>query len=134
MPSNGAVPELVEASSVTGQGGFEVVADLAVEGSAFANQVAAMADEQLQGCPGLVAAGFEQGAARDGGAVQGGQISVVGLIAGIDGLTVLLGDEGVDNAGLEAGGGKGALHDTMIAARAFDGGEAVTELMSSKGL
>jgi hypothetical protein len=43
-----------------------VVADLAVEGSALAYQVAAVADEELQGSPSFVAAGFQEGAAGDG--------------------------------------------------------------------
>ena len=111
-----------------------MVADLAVEGGAFADQVAAMADEQLQGGPGLVAGGFEQGAAGDGGAMDGGQVGVVGLVAGIDGLAILLGDEGMEDAGLEAGGGEGALHEAVIAAGAFDGDEAVAELVRGEGL
>ena len=84
---------------------------------------------QLQGGPGFVAGGFEQGEAGDGGAVDGGQVGVVGLVAGIDGLAVLLGGEGVDDAGLEAGGGEGALDEAVIAAGAFDGDEAVAEVV-----
>ena len=129
VPGDGAVPEVVEAGGEAGQGGFEVFADLAVEGGAFADEVAAMADEQLQGRPGLVAGGFEQGEAGDGGAVDGGQVGVVGLVAGIDGLAELLGGEGMDDAGLEAGGGEGALDDAVIAAGAFDGDEAVAEVV-----
>ena len=132
--ANRTLPELVEASGEAGQGGFEVFADLAVQGGAFTDQVAAMADEQLQGGPGVVAGGFEQGEAGDGGAMHGAQVGVVGLVAGIDGLAVLLGDEGVEDAGLEAGGGEGALHEAVIAAGAFDGDEAVVELVRVEGL
>ena len=49
VPGDGAVPELVEAGGEAGQGGLEVVADLAVEGGALADEVAAVADEELQG-------------------------------------------------------------------------------------
>src|SRR5579862_7838000 len=125
MPGDGTFPELVEAGGVAGQGGFEVVANLAVEGGAFADEVAAMTDDELQGGPGFVARRFEQRATGDGGAMDGGQIGVVGFVAGIDGLTILLGDEGVEDARLEAGGGEGALDEAVIAAGAFDGDEAV---------
>ena len=74
------------------------------------------------------------GAAGDGGAVDGGQVGVIGLVAGIDGLAILLGDEGVEDAGLEAGGGEGALDNAVIAAGAFDGDEAVVELVAAEGL
>ena len=70
MPGDGAFPEFVEAGGEAGQGGFEVVADLAVEGGAFADEVAAVTDDELEGGPGFVARGFEQGATGDGGAVD----------------------------------------------------------------
>ena len=70
VPGNGALPELVEAGGVARQGGFEVIADLAVEGGALDDQVTTVTDQQLQSGPGLVAAGFEQRAAGDGGAVD----------------------------------------------------------------
>ena len=55
MPRKSALPEFVEAGGEAGQGGFEVVADLAVEGGAFADQIAAMADDELQSGPGFIA-------------------------------------------------------------------------------
>src|SRR3954467_13948274 len=91
VPGEGAVPELVEAGGVAGQGGLEMVADLAVESRTLADEIAAMADDQLQRGPGFVTGGLKQGAAGDGGAMEGGQVGVVGLVAGIDGLAVLLG-------------------------------------------
>jgi hypothetical protein len=134
MPGDLALPELVEAGGVAGHGRFEVVADLAVEGGAFADQVAAVADDQLQGGPGFIAAGLEQGAAGDGGAVEGGQVGVIGLGAGVDGLAVLLGDEGVQDACLEAGGGEGPLDEAVIAAGTFDGHQAIAELVGGEGV
>src|SRR5262249_7590327 len=133
-PGQGALPELVEAGGEPGQGGLQVVADLAVEGGALADQAAAMADEQEQGGPGLVAGGLQEGAAGDGGPVQRGQVGVVGLVAGIDTLAILLGDEGVHDAGLEAGGGKGALDQAVVAAGALDGDQAVAELVGGEGI
>jgi hypothetical protein len=133
VPGEGALPELVEAGGEAGQGGFEVVADLAVEGGALADEVAAVTDDELQRGPGLVAGGFEEGAAGDGGPVDGGQVGVVSLVARIDGLAVLLGDEGVEDAGLETGGGEGALHQAVIAAGAFDGDQAIAELVVGEG-
>src|SRR5437868_4826180 len=128
VPGNRILPELVEARGVTRQGGFEMVANLTVESGALADQITAVADEQLQGGPGLVPRSFQERAAGDGGAVDGGQVGVVGLIAGIGGLAVLLGDEGMENAGLETGRAEGALHEPVIASRAFDGDEAIAEL------
>src|SRR5579859_3627721 len=132
VPGHGAVPELVEAGGEAGQGGFEVVADLAVEGGAFADEVAAVADDQLQGGPGLVAGGLKQGATGDGGAVDGGEVGVIGLVGRIDTLAILLGDEGMKDARLEAGGGEGALDEAVVAAGAFDGDQAIAESVSVK--
>jgi hypothetical protein len=49
-------------------------------------------------------------------------------------LAILLGDEGVEDARLEAGGGEGALDEAMIAAGAFDGDEAVEDVVFGEGL
>src|SRR5262245_57817849 len=133
VPGDGAVPELVEAGGVARQGRFEVIADLAVEGGAFADQVAAVADDELQAGPSLIAAGLLQGAAGDGGAVDGGQVGVVGLVAGIDGLAILFGDEGVQDACLETGSGAGALDAAVVAAGACDGDETIAEVVGGKG-
>src|SRR5207244_2150459 len=115
------------------QGGLEVVADLAVEGRALADEVAAVPNDELQGRPGFIAGGFQQGAAGDGGAVDGGEVRIVGLVAGIDRLAILLGGEGMKDTRLEAGGGEGALDEAVIASGAFDGDEAIAELVSRKG-
>ena len=58
VPGNGALPEFVEAGGEAGQGRLQVVANLTIEGGALADQIAAMADEQLQGGPGFVAGRF----------------------------------------------------------------------------
>src|SRR5207249_8140494 len=114
-------------------GGFQVVANLAVQGGAFADQIAAVPDDELQRGPGLVAGRFEQRTTGDGGAVDGREVGVVGFVAGIDGLAVLLGDEGVQDACLEAGRGEAALDDAVIATGAFDGDEAILELVLGEG-
>jgi hypothetical protein len=133
VPGHSAVPELVEAVGESGEGSLEVVADLAVEGGAFADQIAAVTDEQLQGGPGFVAGGLQESAAGDGGAMDGGEVGVVGLVGGVGGLAILLGDEGVKDACLETCGGESALHQAVIAAGAFDGDEAIAELVGGKG-
>src|SRR5581483_5082600 len=129
VPRNGAVPELVEAGGVAGQAGFEVVANLTVQSRTLADQIAAMADEQLQGRPGLVARGFQQRATRDGSPMDGREVLVVGLVARIDRLAVLLGDEGMKDTGLEARRRERALHEAVITARAFDGDHAIVEVV-----
>jgi hypothetical protein len=93
-----------------------------------------MADQELKRGPGLVAGGFEQGAAGDRRTMDGGQIGVVGFVAGVDGNAVLLGDEGMENACLETGGGEVTLHGAVIAAGAFDGHDAVAELVLLEGV
>jgi hypothetical protein len=98
------------------------------------DQVASMANDELQSGPGLVAFLLLERAAGDRGAVQGSEVNVVGLVAGIDGLPVLLGDEGVNDACLEAGSGEGALDKTVVASGTFDGGDAVEELVVGEGL
>jgi hypothetical protein len=133
VPRERALPELVEAGRVAGHGGFEVVADLTVEGRALADQVATVADEQLQRGPSLVAGGFQKRAARDGSAVDGSQVCVVSLVAGINRLAVLLGDKRMEDAGLETSGAEGALHDPVITAGAFDGDHAVADLVLLEG-
>src|SRR5260370_30132895 len=133
VPGNGTIPQPAEAGGEAGKGGFQVLPDLTVERRAFADEIAAMADEQLQRGPRFVAGRFLQGAAGDGGAMDGIQIGIIGFVAGIDGLAILFGDEGVEDAGLEAGGGKGALNDAMIPARAFDGDEAAASLLVGEG-
>src|SRR5260370_24029164 len=133
VPRNGTLPELGEAGGVAGHGGFQVVANVAVEGGAFADQVAAVADDELQRGPGLVAGGFEQRATGDGRTMDGGQVGVVGFVAGIDRLAVVLGDKGMQDARLETSRGEGALHDPVIASGAFDGDHTVTDLVLVEG-
>ena len=134
VPGNQALEELAEAVGVARQSRFEVLADLAVERGAFADEVAALADDQLQLGPGLVAFLLLERTAGDGGAVQGSEVGVIGLDAGIDGLSVLLGDEGMKDACLEAGGREGALDETVVATGAFDGNDAVLKLVLGEGL
>ena len=110
-----------------------MVADLAVEGRALADQVAAVADHQLQRGPSLVAGGFQKRAARDGSAMDGSQVGVVGFVAGINRLAVLLGDKRMEDAGLETSRAESALHDPVIAAGAFDGDHAVADLVLLEG-
>src|SRR5438128_4183909 len=40
----------------------------------------------------------------------------------------------MEDAGLETGGGEGALHDTVIATRAFDGDQTVAQLVLREGV
>src|SRR5215470_3469071 len=93
-----------------------------------------MPNEQLQSGPGFVPSDFEKRTSGYGGAMQGGQILVVGFVARINGLTVLVRDKRVDDARLKIRGGKRPLHDVVITARALDGDQAVLQLMLLKGV
>src|SRR5262249_2158010 len=117
-----------------GQGRFEMLADLATECGNLPDEIAAVTNEQLQAGPELIARRFAQGEAVDGGAVNGGQVGIVGLVARIGRLAELLSGEGMDDARLEAGRAEGALDDAVIAARAFDGDKAVAEVVVGKDL
>ena len=77
---------------------------------------------------------LQQSTAGDRGAVNRCQVGVIGFVAGIDGLSILFGGKRMKDARLEAGGGEGALDEAVIAAGAFDGDEAVAELMVGEGL
>ena len=59
--------------------------------------------------------------------MDGEQIGVIGLVAGIGRLPVLLGGEWMNHTGLEARGGRGPLHRLVIAACAFDSHETVMD-------
>ncbi len=106
-----------------------MVANLTIEDHALADQIAAVADQQLQRGPSLVARGFQERATGDGSPMDGREVLVVGLVARINRLAVLLGGEGMKDAGLETRCRKGALHEAVIAARAFDGDDTIAKLV-----
>jgi hypothetical protein len=91
-------------------------------------------NEELKSGQLLVEAGFDQGEAVDGGAVNGRQVGVVGLVTGVGRLAELFGGKGMDNAGLLAGGGEGLLGGSVVATRALDGDEEVTNVVLAQGL
>lgn len=120
MPGQRTLPELVEAGGVAGHGRFEMVTHLTIKGGALADQIPTMANDQLQRTPSLSTRGFEQRATGYGSAMNSGQVGVISFVAGIDGLAVVLGDERMQDARLETGGGAGVLDDAVIATGAFD--------------
>ncbi len=102
-------------------------AELATQGTGFDNQVAAMTDEQAQL---LIVSGqfdFTQTKAVDRGAMNGGQIGVVGFVAGIGDLPELFGRERMHQADFEAGLAKGTLDGPMIVAGAFESDDDLAE-------
>jgi hypothetical protein len=77
---------------------------------------------------------FAQSEAVDGGALDSGQVGVVGLVAGIGGEAELLGGQGMDDAGLEAGGGDGALDREVLVAGPLDGDDEIAEIVVGPSL
>ena len=63
---------------------------------------------------------LQQAEAVDGGAVDGGEVGVVGFVAGIGGLAKLFGGVGVKDADLESRLGEGALDRAVVASRPLD--------------
>ena len=109
---------IIETACVPGQVGLDVLEDLAAEQGLLLDQVAAMAGPELQRRIGRVARGLLQAEAVDRGAEDPRlRVGRVGLGVVLGGLAVMAGDRGVDDAGVEAGGGEGALHRAMIASR-----------------
>jgi catechol 2,3-dioxygenase-like lactoylglutathione lyase family enzyme len=83
--------------------------------------VPALADQQLQLAVQRINQCLTQRAAADRGAMNGGQVRVVGLDAGIDTLAKLLGRKRTDQADVGAPGGEVPLWHLVIAARPLDG-------------
>ncbi len=129
-----ALPEGGEAGGVAGEGGIEVLAQLAADRGTLVDEIAAMADRQLQFAVQGIAGRFHQGEAVDGGAVDGGQIGVVGLDAGIAGLAKLLGGEGVHGANVAALLREGLARHVMVTPGAFDGNHEVLDVVVGAGL
>lgn len=48
--------------------------------------------------------------------------------------SIQVGDEGMEDTGLESGGRERTLHDAVIAARAFDGDQAVADVVPREGV
>ena len=84
-----------------------------------------MTDEELQFTPDQIDRSFEQGEAVDGGALNGRQIGIVGLVAGVADLAITLRRERMHDADLEAGRGEGLANDVVVSAGAFDGDDEV---------
>jgi hypothetical protein len=112
-----------------GHSGLQVFADLAAQGRGLAHEIAAVADEELEFQPRLLLGGLQEGKAGDGGALDGRQVGVIGLIAWVLGLAKLLGGEGMDDACLQACRREGALHDPVVTAGALDGDQEIVHLV-----
>ena len=78
--------------------------DLVLQGRALPDQVAAVAGQRTEPEADVVQRPFGQAEAVDRGPVDGAEVGVVGLVAGVGGEAVLLGGQGMDDAGLEPGG------------------------------
>jgi hypothetical protein len=77
---------------------------------------------------------FGQAEAIDGSPLDGEEVGVVGLVSGVGRESELLGGQGMDDAGLEPGGGDGALDREVVVAGAFGGDDEVAEIMIGRGL
>ena len=77
---------------------------------------------------------LEEAEAVDGGAMDGGEVGVVGLVAGVGGLAELLGGEGMDDADLEPGVAEGGQDRGVEPPGAFDGDDHGPEPVGLRGL
>ena len=130
----GGFEEVAETFGIARHEGVEEFFDLTKEERAFVNEIAAMSAQDLEVAilvgPNL----FDESEAVSGGAEDGGEIGVVGFVAGIGGLTVLFGREGMHKSGVKARVTKSALDGAMIVAGHFDGDDAIAQLVLSAGL
>lgn len=134
VPGAIACPQVGEVGGEAGEGGVEVLANLAAEHGRLANQFPSMSEEKLERGPSFVALGLDQGEAAHGGAMHRDEIVVVGLIARVGGLAELFGGERMNDAGFEAGGSEGALNRAMVTAGAFDRDQQIFQLMVADSL
>ena len=128
------VEDVADGGGEAGEQGVELDMDLIAEVGVLAHQVAAVAGQEPELGVGLIEHRLDQAEAIDGGPLDGAEVGVVGLVAGIGGEAELLGGQGMDDAGLEAGGGGGALDRPVIVAGAFDGDDEIAEIMVGLGL
>jgi hypothetical protein len=119
---------MTEALGIARHEGVQEFLDLTKELGAFINEIAAMASQQLDSAVGFGPSRFEQTEAMGGRAEDGGEIGVVSFVAGIGGLAILLGGEGVDESRLEASVAEGALNGAVIVAGHFDGDDAIAHV------
>jgi len=108
--------------------------DLALQGAAFAHEVAAMTNEQLQLAIRFVLFGFEEREAIDGGAMNGGEIIVVSFAVGIARLPERLGSEGMHDTRLEAGLLKSTQDKFVISTGALDSDDQITKVVLAHGV
>ena len=110
-----------------------MITDLASKRDRLADEVPAVAGQKLDLVVGRVVGRLGEPEAVDGGAVDGGDVGVVGLVAGVGGLAELLGGERMDDADLEAGGGEGVADDVMIPSGALDDDDQIDDPMLDRG-
>jgi hypothetical protein len=133
-PGNGRFPEFAEAFGESGERDLQVFADLTLEGAAFADEIPAMTNEQLQLAIGFVPVGFKQSEAIDSGAMNGGEVIVVSLTIGISGLAELLGSEGMHDTRFETSFLKSAQDEFVIPTRALDGDDQVPQVVQAQSV
>src|SRR3954470_4532140 len=106
---------------ISGHGGMEGFLKLALQVGVLVDEIAAMPSQELQLLIEIGPGGKEQAEAELGGAEDGGDVDIIGLVARIDGLTELPGGVGMDEPGFEVGLLASALEVPMVSAGHFDG-------------
>jgi hypothetical protein len=129
-----AEEEVLEAIGVARHEGLDDPLDLAPEDDRLADQIAAVPGQESELLVDRVGLSLGQAEAVDGGAVDGGQVGVVGLVAGIGRLAKSFGSERVDDPDLEPGGGERAPRREVIASGPLDGDNQVSQMTIGDGL
>jgi hypothetical protein len=111
-----------------------VIAALAAELGGLVEEAAAEAGQAEEFGPEFLPWGLGEGKAVEGGVVGSEEVVVIGLVVRIRYLEELLGGKGVNEAGVEVGGGEGALDEAVVAAGAFNDDAEVAEVVVACGL
>ena len=111
----GGIEDVRDAPAVSWHERLKMLEHLLLERDALLHRLAAVPGQQLESDVDRVGFVLRQAEAVDGGAMDGGEVSVVRLVTGIGGEPILLGGVGVDDADLEPGLAEGAPDRPMIA-------------------
>ena len=103
---------------------------LLLDGDALVHQLASVSGQQLEPDVGGIGFGLRQTEAVDGGAMDGGEVGVVGLVAGIRGESILFGGVGVDDADLEPCLPEGAPDRAVIASGTLDDHDRILDVVA----
>ena len=101
------VEDVADGGREAGEQGVPLDVDLVPQRRVLHHQIATMTGQHAEFGMGLIERRLDQTEAIDGGAMDGLEVGLIGLVLGIGGDAELLGGQGMDDPRLEAGGDEG---------------------------